>query len=362
MASTITSGSAEQNDKVKELKQFYETKTGVKGISDSGNDSIPSFFHYPPEAVAKIKPTSLPEIPVIDLAGFDSPDSRPAIVDKIRTACTTFGFFQIINHGVPLELFDRTLAAVKAFFELPAEGKASFYREKTERVSLGYNLDMNATKTANWRDTLQLLLGPTPLDPNEIPELCRNELTQWNRSVGRVGEVLSGLMSEGLGLSAGRLRELSMKETVTMAHYYPYCPQADLTVGFTPHTDLGGFTVVLLKKDSEGLQFKYEDGWVDLKPVPGGLIVNIGDFGQIVTNKEYKSIVHRVLANSYREARISIATFFNPGAGENTYGPLRELTSTEKPPLYRNFTWNEYVGSFYTRELSIDSMTSYFKL
>ncbi|KAM1010373.1 hypothetical protein ACFX13_009822 [Malus domestica] len=43
-----------------------------------------------------------------------------------------------------------------------------------------------------------------------------------------------------------------------------------------------------------GLQVKYGDGWVDVKPVPGALVINIGDFLQIVSNGEYRSVDHRV--------------------------------------------------------------------
>lgn len=59
---------------------------------------------------------------------------------------------------------------------------------------------------------------------------------------------------------------------------------------------------------------------------------------QIISNDKYKSVEHRVLANSYQEPRISIAVFFNPAANDaDTYGPLPEITSPDEPARYRNF-------------------------
>ncbi|KAI4357560.1 hypothetical protein L6164_001500 [Bauhinia variegata] len=126
---TVPDAPAKKNERFKALKQFDESKAGVKGLIDSGIDSIPSFFVHPPEFLEQLKPSahvppeSMPEIPVIDLSGVDSPELRPVIVERIQHASATFGFFQIINHGVPVEVQDRTIAAVRAFHEQPAELK-----------------------------------------------------------------------------------------------------------------------------------------------------------------------------------------------------------------------------------------------
>ena len=63
-------------------------------------------------------------------------------------------------------------------------------------------------------------------------------------------------------------------------HYYPYCPQPDLTVGLKWHTDPVVLTVLLLNEVA-GLQVKHGEDWIDVEPVPGGLIVNIGDILQV---------------------------------------------------------------------------------
>lgn len=214
-----------------------------------------------------------------------------------------------------------------------------------------------------------MVTGPTRLDPERIPPVCRAELLEWDEHVMTVGRALMRLLAEGLGADAGSLEEATCLEgRVMVCHYYPPCPEPEMTVGTAEHTDPGVLTV-LLQDDVGGLQVKrYLEGgesvWVDVKPVPGALVINVGDLMQIMSNDEYKSVEHRVLANSNQEPRVSIATFFNPGdrADSKFYGPLPELVSTDKPPHYRNFTMKEFLGTFFSKQLLSRSLVDHFKL
>jgi hypothetical protein len=86
-------------DRISELRAFDETKSGVKGLADAGITEIPRFFIQPQE---QDDLTSLPvEIPVIDLTGVDSDAAlRGVVVDKVKSATGTFGFFQVQNYSI----------------------------------------------------------------------------------------------------------------------------------------------------------------------------------------------------------------------------------------------------------------------
>lgn len=143
------------------------------------------------------------------------------------------------------------------------------------------NVDLYASKAASWRDTLQVRIGPVPAAAEEIPEVCRDEILGWNKEIQRLGQELLGLASEGLGLSADKLKEMTCHEgRVMVGHYYPQCPQPDLTVGLASHSDPGVLTV-LLQDHMGGLQVKHDGVWVDVKPVPGALVINVGDLLQV---------------------------------------------------------------------------------
>ncbi|XP_028752523.1 1-aminocyclopropane-1-carboxylate oxidase homolog 12-like [Neltuma alba] len=251
---------------------------------------------------------------------------------------------------------------MKAVHELPAEVKAPLFKREMEGVSLRSNMDLYHSNAAYWRDSLLIRFGPVPINPEEIPEVCRERLIDYNERTLPVKDLLLELLSEGLGLSRGKFKELTFGEAVTLSgHYYPYCPQPDLTIGFRSHTDPGILTL-LLQDSMGGLQVKYKEGWVDVKPVREALVVNIGDLLQIISNEKYKSVDHRVLASNRREARVSIATFFNPGAAENVYGPLEELTSAGDPPRYRRVTYKDYMHKFFSKEIDGTSQTDYFRI
>ncbi|KAL2663020.1 hypothetical protein AAZX31_02G079600 [Glycine max] len=341
-----------------------ETKVGVKGLIDSGIRTIPPFFVHPPETLADLKrgaePGSVQEIPTVDLAGVE--DFRAGVVEKVRLAASTVGFFQVVNHGIPEELLRRTLAAVKAFHEQPAEERARVYRRDIGKgVSYISNVDLFQSKAASWRDTIQIRMGPTVVDSSEIPEVCRKEVMEWDKEVVRVARVLYALLSEGLGLGAERLTEMGLVEgRVMVGHYYPFCPQPDLTVGLNSHADPGALTV-LLQDHIGGLQVETKQGWIHVRPQPNALVINIGDFLQIISNETYKSAHHRVLANYSNEPRVSVAVFLNPSDRVRLFGPLPELTSTEKPALYRNFTFDEFMKRFFTKELDGKSLTNFFR-
>lgn len=275
-------------DRATELKQFDESKAGVKGLLDAGVNRIPRIFIHPPETLSDLKRSpkspSAVAIPTIDLSGIDSPDLRPSIVDQIRRASSTFGFFQIVNHGVPQRVLDGIIASVRAFHELPAEAKAPYYRRDVETgVSYLSNIDLFNARAASWRDTIQIWLGPVAAATENIPAICRDAVAEWAAETERLGYLLEEVLCEGLGLSPGRLKEATYGEgRMMVGHYYPYCPQPDLTVGIKSHTDPGVLTV-LLQDHIGGLQIRHGGGWVDVEPVAGALVINIGDLLQVTS-------------------------------------------------------------------------------
>lgn len=357
MPPTTANSPSPATDRRKELDEFENTKLGVKGLVDSGVTQIPTIFHHQPDPLPQSDPDEDP-IPVIDLS---SPE--PYAVDRIRHAAATYGFFQVVNHGVPVSLLDRLIAATGGFHELPAPEKMKHYRRgPTNGVNYFSNVDLFLAKAASWRDTLQIRLGPTIAEVNAIPEICREEVIEWNEECKQLGERLLALLAQGLGLKPDKFKEMSCSEgRVMVAHYYPYCPEPEKTVGIACHTDPGLLTV-LLQDEVGGLQVKHDGKWVRVKPVPGALVINIGDLLQLISNDEYVSVEHRVIANSNPKPRVSVAVFFNPGHRDDLYGPLPELVSPEKPAIYRQFTYTEYITRFFRKELDGKTMLSYFKL
>ncbi|KAF3442791.1 hypothetical protein FNV43_RR16708 [Rhamnella rubrinervis] len=358
-------------DRIKELKKFDDTKMGVKGLSDSGITSIPQFFIHPPETLSDLKATtdssaSSLSIPVIDLSHLNSPTHRPKLIHQVKEAAKTWGFFQVINHGVPISVIDDTVSAIKAFHNEPFEVKSKHYsRQEGRGVMYASNNDLYRTNSAQWIDSLQVWMGPEPPVVEDIPAACRKEVAAWDVYATGVAENLMELLSEGLGLEGGKFKELTFSEKkVLVAHCYPHCPQPDLTMGIQSHTDPAILTV-LLQNHVSGLQVKHDNAWVDIKPLHGALVINIGDLLQIISNGVYNSVQHRVLANGSKEDRISVVMFFNVNkwkGDDGHFGPLPELLSPENPPIYRDFTMQEFLENFFGKGLDSKSLIQKVKI
>ena len=99
-----------------------------------------------------------------------------------------------------------------------------------------------------------------------------------------------------------------------MFHYPPHPASKDghEIWGVGRHTDYGTLTV-LLQDDVGGLQVETKDGvWIEVPPVPGSFVVNLGDMMEIWTSGALRAGPHRAKV-SPTEHRLSVAMFYDPG-------------------------------------------------
>ncbi|KAH9602327.1 hypothetical protein KSS87_010909 [Heliosperma pusillum] len=302
---------------------FDERKTGVKGLLDEakGELQVPSIFVRPLEDRSKDFSTCNENIsiPIIDLTHVNKDGfSKAEIVKEMLSASETWGFFQVVNHGIPMEVLDNMIKGTRMFHEQDDEVKKQYYnRDNFKAVSYSTNYDLYKSKAANWRDTLSL-------KPNHLSNIRDSQAWTF------------------------------------VCHYYPACPEPELTLGASKHTD-SSFITLLLQDHIGGLQVLRDNQWVNVKPRPGALIVNIGDLLQIISNDKLKSVSHRVIAQTVGP-RVSIALFLRGfRKSPKIYGPIKELLSQENQPIYKEFSLEEFYTHFFSRPVD-QSGLDYFKL
>ncbi|KAL5542205.1 hypothetical protein UlMin_009915 [Ulmus minor] len=356
-------------DRLSELKAFDETKAGVKGLVDAGISEVPRIFrNLPGDCDLEqnlVSGESQFSVPVIDLGGvIEDSVRRKEIVERVREASETWGFFQIVNHGIPVSVLDEMKVGVRRFYEQDIEIKKKYYTRGFEKaMSYNSNFDLYSGKSTNWRDTMYCIMAPNSPNPEEFPEVCRDILINYSKQVTKLGTVLFELLSEALGLNPSHLNDIDCTEGLAiLGHYYPACPQPELTIGATKHSDKDFLTVVL-QDHIGGLQVLHHNKWFDIPPEPGALVINVGDLLQLISNERFKSVEHRVLAN--REGpRVSVACFFSTNVmpTNKLYGPIKELLSEENPPKYKETTVRDYCLHFYAKGLDGKSSLDHFRV
>ncbi|KAJ0980309.1 hypothetical protein J5N97_008564 [Dioscorea zingiberensis] len=297
-------------------------------------------------------------IPVIDLSPIlrypipsdpadPVPDELSDLIAEIGAACQDWGFFQVVNHGVELELLERVQAAAREFFALPVEEKRRVKRDDVN--PLGYYDTEHTKNVRDWKEVFDFILTESESDllqlknqwPEYPPEL-REACEEYVEGVKELAYKLLELIALSLNLPAKRFNGFFEDSTsfVRLNHYNP-CPSPDLVLGVGRHKD-GGALTVLSQDEVGGLDVKRKaDGeWVRVKPRPNSYIINVGDIIQVWSNDKYESVEHRVSVNSEKE-RFSIPFFFNPAASTNLK-PLDELVSEENPARYEEYNWGEF--------------------
>ncbi|XP_073267291.1 jasmonate-induced oxygenase 2 isoform X2 [Populus alba] len=307
------------------LQEWPEPIVRVQSLSDSGTPLIPERYVKPPLERPSINSTASMDvsIPVIDLVGLYGDDHalRAAILDQIAIACREWGFFQVINHGVSPQLMDRAREAWRQFFHSPMEVKQAY--ANTPKTYEGYGSRLGVEKGAilDWSDYYFLHYLPSTLkDCNKwptIPADCREVLDEYGKQLVKLCGRLMKVLSINLGLGEERLQNAFGGENIgacLRVNFYPKCPQPDLALGLSSHSDPGGITLLLPDNHVPGLQ--------------------------VLSNATYKSVEHRVIVNSSEE-RVSLAFFYNPKS-DVPIEPLKELVAPDRPPLYPAMTFDEY--------------------
>ncbi|KAI9116333.1 hypothetical protein K1719_012500 [Acacia pycnantha] len=328
---------------------------GVKGLLESGISQVPDRYIQPPQE--RIIHVSTPQLnlPPIDLSKLHGPQ-HDQVVAEIAGAAHTLGFFQVVNHGVPLELLEALKSAAHKFFSTPPEEKKAAACQT--HVKYGTSFAPEKEQALEWKDYVSMSYTTDEDALQYWPCLCKGVALEYLKLSTKMAREIVGILMENLGAKVDekKIEGLVGYKMVNM-NYYPECPNPELTVGVGRHSDMGTLTI-LLQDDIGGLYVKLEQDikykyasaskgdWIEIPPIPGALVINIGDALQIMSNGRYRSGEHRVRA-AREQSRVSVPVFTMPNPTEKI-GPLPEVVEKDGKAGYREIVFQDYMNNFFT--------------
>lgn len=303
-------------------------------------------------------------IPVIDIAPFRDGSDKQGVARQVARACEEIGFFCVSGHGVDKALTDRAFQVSRDFFEQPEEIKRRYAPvgevaprgfAALETKGLGATLGLNVPK--DLRE--QFMIGT--LDPI-VPQLKDVAAAQgcyarniWPDTPADYKPTFTTLYRAFESLAADLMRifalGLKLPETYFMdkidhhfsvlgSNWYPPLKEPPLPgqLRTGEHSDFGSLTILLPTAGPGGLQVKLaHGGWTDVQPIPGALIINLGDMMARWTNDRWRSTLHRVAnppdPSDAMSRRQSIAFFCHPNY-DAEISCIESCTGPDRPPLY----------------------------
>lgn len=298
-------------------------------------------------------------IPVVDLSA-----ERTEVLRGLDEAYGGLGFATIVGHDVPDATVAGVFAASQAFHALPLDQKLAIELDDRHRgyipmaVSTDRTSSVEEATSPNQSESFMMMREDAPdsadvvagtylAGPNRWPELdgFRPAVEAYHRAMVRVGGQLVDLIAELLADRAGVLAHAFATPTtwLRLLHYpAPGLADADADVGYgsAPHRDFGCITL-LAQDDAGGLEVRSPGGdWLDVQPLPGALVMNVGDMLHRWSNGRLLSTPHRVVRRP-RE-RYSAAFFFDPHMS-TVVEPLAGCVDAEHPAAFEPVEFGEFV-------------------
>ncbi|RVX66388.1 hypothetical protein B0A52_09618 [Exophiala mesophila] len=330
-----------------------------------------------------------PPLPIIDLEAFTSAsdtETRLEAGKQLVSACHDVGFVYIKNHGVPESELSRAFDVSKKWFDLPTDQKMKAPHPPGWAVHRGYSWP-GLEKVSNlvsgpaadggsddefieklrqvqdFKESYEVGSDQNPDQPNVWPPT--DVLPEWQPCMSsfywtcfEAGKRILQALALGLGLDENHLLKFHSGDynQLRLLHYPPI-PAAVIDEGkfarMPAHTDWSTVTL-LFQDDCGGLQVEnvHKPGaFIDATPIPGTLVMNVGDLLMRWSNDHLKSTSHRVQlpplqdrftgASKMTRARYSIPYFL-------TTDPdllIECLIADENhPPKYEPITQRDYAA------------------
>ncbi|XP_076893114.1 protein SRG1-like [Bidens hawaiensis] len=221
-------------------------------------------YHHPASDDARAM-----SVPVVDLHCLL--EGSCTELDKLHAASKEWGFFQVINHGISESLLEDFKREILNLFKLPMEEKLKLWQEEDNPEGFGQLFVISEEQKLDWSDMFYITTLPHNLRQTQIfqklPLILREKLEAYYIEMKRVAMAILGQMAKALEIEKEEMSELFQDGFQSMRmNYYPPCPQPEMALGFSPHSDADALTILYQLNETSGLQIRKDGKWVTVEP------------------------------------------------------------------------------------------------
>jgi feruloyl-CoA ortho-hydroxylase len=131
---------------------------GIKGLVDSGLLEVPKIYIQPISERINKKDSKPCNMSPIDLSKLNGTE-HDKVVDEIVRAAETLGFFQVVNHCVPLKLMESVKDSAHKFFNMPPEKKVVYRQSVSPSLKMRYQTSFapEIENVLEWKDYINMV-------------------------------------------------------------------------------------------------------------------------------------------------------------------------------------------------------------
>lgn len=302
-----------------------------------------------------------PVVVSVDQLDFRSSDAavRNRYLAAIREGLTGTGFVVLYNHDVSSELVADCYELMAEFFMSSDDYKRQF--EHDNQGQRGYcSFGREHAKDNPWPDLKEYWhvgreyadqappAGHLPnIWPPDHPEFKTKFLELYSK-LDHLGLEILQALAESVDLPSATFSELAQggNSILRLLHYPPLAEKPPAgQVRAAPHEDVNLITL-LPEATESGLELLDGTGtWQEVPVSAGGLVADIGDQLQNLSNGYFKSTTHRVVNPSGDNRRRFSMPFFCHARNECSLKPLPELVArTGGKSTYPDWTAGEFTS------------------
>lgn len=297
-------------------------------------------------------------VPTVDFSKFRDGKRKDEVATEILNAFETIGFVTLVKHGIPSRVTERAFQESKAFFALKREIKQRFGYQSPEsnRGYISFGMERLDASLPDLKESFDIGDEKDPVFANRWPcealPTFRTVMLEYFNCYDALHLDVMRALALGLGYDEEYFTSTNNgnHQNLRLLHY-PEVERSRIGPGGQKrggkHTDYG--TITLLSQEAvSGLEAQCLDGsWISVPPIPGGIVVNVGEMLQRMSNDRLRATPHQVLDDINNAAptvpeRFSIAFFCNANK-DSVLDCLPGCSSPDNPPKYVPVKAHDYI-------------------